>query len=118
MVDDGKIALTPAVELSYLADFEQEALLRTMDYYDVTPSLSQAQRMRRMSEDRALTEPQMQGILSEVKGNQKEVYRMRSDTVREITGRTFSPREFEEFMTNALKYYQRHLEREKGKEER
>lgn len=118
MVDDGKIALTPAVELSYLADFEQEALLRTMDYYDVTPSLSQAQRMRRMSEDRTLTEPQMQGILSEVKGNQKEVYRMRSDTVREITGRTFSPREFEEFITNALKYYQRHLEREKGKEER
>ena len=118
LVDDGKIALTPAVELSYLADFEQEALVRTMDYYDVTPSLSQAQRMRRMSEDRTLTEPQMRGILSEVKGNQKEVYRMRSDTVREITGRTFSPREFEEFMTNALKYYQRHLEREKGKEER
>ena len=69
MVDDGKIALTPAVELSYLQDFEQEALFSIMDCDEVTPSLSQAQRLRRMSEDQTFTDRTAMQVLSEVKGN-------------------------------------------------
>ena len=68
MVDDGKIALTPAVELSYLQDFEQEALFSIMDCDEVTPSLSQAQRLRRMSEDQTFTDRTAMQVLSEVKG--------------------------------------------------
>ena len=71
MVDDGKIALTPAVELSYLQESEQQALFSIMECDEVTPSLSQAQRLRRMSEKGELTEENAMQILSEVKGNQK-----------------------------------------------
>ena len=72
MVDDGKIALTPAVELSYLQPSEQETLFSTMDCDEVTPSLSQAQRLRRMSEEQRFTDSAVMQLMSEVKGNQVE----------------------------------------------
>ena len=70
MVDDGKIALTPAVELSYLQPSEQEMLFSVMDCDEVTPSLSQAQRLRRMSEEQRFTDSAVMQLMSEVKGNQ------------------------------------------------
>ena len=62
MVDDGKIALTPAVELSYLSEKEQDLLLEQMDYTDATPSLSQAQRMRHMSREQELSSEELYEI--------------------------------------------------------
>lgn len=76
MVDDGKIALTPAVELSYLQDFEQEARFSITECDEVTPSLPQAQRLRRMSENQTFTERTAMLVLSEVKSNQKEYVRV------------------------------------------
>ena len=70
LVDEGKIALTPAVELSYLQPSEQEMLFSVMDSDEVTPSLSQARRLRRMSEAQTLTDDAVLQLLSEVKGNQ------------------------------------------------
>ena len=72
LVDEGRIALTPAVELSYLNSHEQNALYQIMDCDEVTPSLSQAQRLRKLSEDYTLTDSGISQIMSEIKGNQKE----------------------------------------------
>ena len=69
LVDEGKIALTPAVELSYLQPSEQEMIFSVMDSDEVTPSLSQARRLRRMSEEQTLTDDAVLQLLSEVKGN-------------------------------------------------
>lgn len=80
LVDEGKIALTPAVELSYLQPSEQEMLFSVMDSDEVTPSLSQARRLRRMSENQTLTDTVAMQLLSEVKGNQVEYVKVPVDT--------------------------------------
>ena len=75
MVDEGKIALTPAVELSYLTHEEQQALLNEIEYADATPSLSQAQRLRGFSRQGRLTADVIFAVMSEEKANQKEQIR-------------------------------------------
>ena len=87
MVDDGKIALTPAVELSYLTKDEQRDLLTTMEYDEMTPSLSQAQRLRRLSEDQGLSDNEIMIVMSEVKGNQKEYVRIPTESIRKYSAR-------------------------------
>ena len=82
LVDEGKIALTPAVELSYLLPSEQEMLFSVMDSDEVTPSLSQARRLRRMSEAQTLTDDAVLQLLSEVKGNQVEYVKVPVDKLR------------------------------------
>ena len=82
LVDEGKIALTPAVELSYLQTSEQEMLFSVMDSDEVTPSLSQARRLRRMSEEQTLTDDAVLQLLSEVKGNQVEYVKVPVDKLR------------------------------------
>ena len=82
LVDEGKIALTPAVELSYLQPSEQEMLFSVMDSDEVTPSLSQARRLRRMSEAQTLTDDAVLQLLSEVKGNQVEYVKVPVDKLR------------------------------------
>ena len=81
LVDEGKIALTPAVELSYLQPSEQEMLFSVMDSDEVTPSLSQARRLRRMSEAQTLTDDAVLQLLSEVKGNQVEYVKVPVDKI-------------------------------------
>ena len=75
MVDEGRIALTPAVELSYLTLEEQQALLNEIEYADATPSLSQAQRLRGFSRQGRLTADIIFAVMSEEKANQKEQIR-------------------------------------------
>ena len=113
MVDDGKIALTPAVELSYLQDFEQEALFSIMDCDEVTPSLSQAQRLRRMSEDQTFTDRTAMQVLSEVKGNQKEYVKVPVDSLRSYFRPDTSIKQITETLVKAMEFYNKHLERQR-----
>ena len=113
MVDNKEIALTPAVELSYLSKWEQQTLYKIMQMDCATPSLSQAQRMRRMSEDRRLGEGDMEDIMAEIKGNQVDCIRITVDRFREHFKRDVSPMEMATTIDKALEYYQRYLERQR-----
>ena len=113
MVDDGKIALTPAVELSYLQDFEQEALFSIMDCDEVTPSISQAQRLRRMSEDQTFTDRTAMQVLSEVKGNQVEYVKVPVDSLRSYFRPDTSIKQMTETLVKAMEFYNKHLERQR-----
>ena len=114
MVDDGKIALTPAVELSYLQDFEQEALFSIMDCDEVTPSLSQAQRLRRQSLDQTFTERTAMQVLSEVKGNQVEYVKVPVDQLRSYFRQGTSIKQMTETLVKAMEFYNKHLERQRS----
>ena len=113
MVDNKEIALTPAVELSYLTQWEQRCLYNIMQMESATPSLSQAQRMRRMSEERCLGEGDMEDIMAEIKGNQVEYIRITEDRFRKHFRRDVSPLEMAEIIDKALEYYQRYLDRQR-----
>ena len=113
MVDNKEIALTPAVELSYLTKWEQQTLYKIMQMDCATPSLSQAQRMRRMSEERRLGEGDMEDIMAEIKGNQVDCIRITVDRFREHFKRDVSPMEMATTIDKALEYYQRYLERQR-----
>ena len=113
MVDDGKIALTPAVELSYLQPSEQEALFSVMDCDEVTPSLSQAQRLRRMSEEQRFSDSAVMQLMSEVKGNQVEYVRVPVDKLRSYFRPDTSMKQMTETLVKAMDFYNKHLERQR-----
>ena len=113
MVDDGKIALTPAVELSYLQPSEQETLFSVMDSDEVTPSLSQAQRLRHMSEEQRFTDSAVMQLMSEVKGNQVEYVRVPVDKLRSYFRPGTSMKQMTETLVKAMDFYNRHLERQR-----
>lgn len=113
MVDDGKIALTPAVELSYLQPSEQETLFSVMDCDEVTPSLSQAQRLRRMSEEQRFTDSAVMQLMSEVKGNQVEYVKVPVDKLRSFFRPDTSMKQMTETLVKAMDYYNKHLERQR-----
>ena len=113
MVDDGKIALTPAVELSYLQPSEQETLFSMMDCDEVTPSLSQAQRLRRMSEEQRFTDSAVMQLMSEVKGNQVEYVKVPVDKLRSFFRPDTSMKQMTETLVKAMDFYNRHLERQR-----
>ena len=113
MVDDGRIAMRPAVELSYLPKEHQQTLLETMQYDDCTPSHAQAIKLRKFSEEGRLNEDVILSILSEEKGNQKEQLRM----PRERISKYFSPgtpaKQIEDTIVKALELYRK---RERSRE--
>lgn len=113
MVDDGKIALTPAVELSYLWPSEQEILFSVMDCDEVTPSLSQAQRLRRMSEEQRFTDSAVMQLMSEVKGNQVEYVKVPVDKLRSYFRPDTSMKQMTETLVKAMDFYNKHLERQR-----
>lgn len=112
LVDEGKIALTPAVELSYLQPSEQETLFSVMDSDEVTPSLSQARRLRRMSEAQTLTDDAVLQLLSEVKGNQVEYVKVPVDKLRSFFRPDTSVKQMTETLVKAMDFYNKHLERQ------
>lgn len=112
MVDDGRIALTPAVELSYLQPSEQETLFSIMDCDEVTPSLSQAQRLRRMSEEQRFTDSAVMQLMSEVKGNQVEYAKVPVDKLRSFFRPDTSMKQMTETLVKAMDFYNKHLERQ------
>ena len=114
LVDEGKIAMRPAVELSYLSVEEQNTVFETMDMEGCTPNHAQAIKLRRFSEEGKLSEEVTQSILQEEKGNQKEQFKLS----RERIGRFFppgtSPQKMEDTIVKALELYrkrQRSMER-------
>lgn len=113
MVDDGRIALTPAVELSYLQPSEQETLFSIMDCDEVTPSLSQAQRLRRMSEEQRFTDSAVMQLMSEVKGNQVEYVKVPVDSLRSYFHPDTSMKQMTETLVKAMDFYNKHLERQR-----
>lgn len=113
LVDEGKIALTPAVELSYLQPSEQEMLFSVMDSDEVTPSLSQARRLRRMSEAQTLTDDAVLQLLSEVKGNQVEYVKVPVDKLRSFFRPDTSVKQMTETLVKAMDFYNKHLERQR-----
>lgn len=114
LVDEGRIALTPAVELSYLNSHEQNALYQIMDCDEVTPSLSQAQRLRKLSEDYTLTDSGISQIMSEVKGNQKEYVRVPAESIRKYFTRDTTVKQMEQTIVKAMEFYNKHMERQRN----
>jgi len=112
LVDEGKIALTPAVELSYLQPSEQEMLFSVMDSDEVTPSLSQARRLRRMSEEQTFTDDAVLQLLSEVKGNQVEYVKVPVDKLRSFFRPDTSVKQMTETLVKAMDFYNKHLARQ------
>lgn len=107
MVDEKKIALNPAYELSFLKKSEQEMLLMTMDYEQATPSLSQAQRMKKLSQEGTLTEDTMLEIMSEVKKGELEKVTFSSDTLRKYFPRSYTPQKMQDTIIKLLEQWQR-----------
>lgn len=114
MVDDGRIAFRPAVELSYLTEQEQSALYDTMGREDCTPSLAQAIKMRAFSRDGKLTDAVILSIMAEEKPNQKEQFRIPKERISKYFKPGTPARTMEDTIIKALDYYrkrQREIER-------
>ena len=107
MVDEGKIAMRPAVELSYLTENEQEILLNTMEWEDCTPSHVQAIKMRQFSQEGKLNEGVIQSILQEEKPNQKEQFRMPKERISKYFAPGTSSQKIEETIIKALELYRK-----------
>ena len=116
LVDEGKIAMRPAVELSYLPQKEQEDLLECISYQDATPSLAQAIKMREFSKEGKLSAEVIESIMQEQKPNQREKISFRADRLRQYIPPSVPPRQTEEYVLRALEFYQRHRERQREQE--
>ncbi len=109
-VDDGKIALTPAVELSYLPTEVQYTLLEQMQICDCTPSLSQACKLRKAYQSNTLSVTFIEKLMSEEKANQKAMFRMPMERIHKVAPSVRADK-LEDFVLKACAYYQRHLDR-------
>ena len=115
MVDDGKIALTPAVELSFLKKDEQENLFVTMESEEATPSLSQAQRMKSLSQRGRLDMDAIFAIITEEKGNQKETLKINTSKLKKYFPKNTTPKQMEDTI---IKLLERELQRKWGRDSR
>ena len=115
MVDEGKIALTPAVELSFLKKDEQENLLATMESEEATPSLSQAQRMKSLSQSGRLDMDMIFSIMTEEKGNQKETLKINTSKLKKYFPKDTTPKQMEETIIRLL---ERELQRKRSRDSR
>ena len=111
MVDEGKIAMRPAVELSYLNEIEQQDLLPAMEIADATPSHAQAIKMRKFSQEGKLTPEVIESIMCEEKPNQKEKVSIKYEDCRRYIPSSVPYNETGAYILKALEYYHRHLER-------
>ncbi|MGQ7432486.1 ParB/RepB/Spo0J family partition protein [Streptococcus suis] len=115
MVDEGKIALTPSVELSFLKKDEQENLFATMESEEATPSLSQAQRMKSMSQSGQLDMDMIFSIMTEEKGNQKETLKINTSKLKKYFPKDTTPKQMEETIIRLL---ERELQRKRSRDSR
>ncbi len=112
MVDEKKIAFTPAVELSYLTEPEQQTLLSKMEYADCTPSLSQAIRLHKLSQDGRLSSDVIYTVMSEQKPNQKEQIRFRSEELRKYFPKGYTEKDIRDDIIKLLDIRQKKRQRE------
>lgn len=116
LVDDGRIAFTPAVELSFLSENEQEILLNEIEYTDATPSLSQAQRLRKLSEEGNFFVDTVFAVLSEEKPNQREQVRIPAYKLRDVLPKGMDKQKTENFIIKACEHYRKYLIRQRERE--
>lgn len=116
LVDEERIALRPAVEISYLKKHEQEVLSEAISLTDATPSHAQAIIMHRYSSEGKLTPELIEVIMAQEKPNQKEKISFRTDKLRKYIPSNISYEKTEDYVMKALEYYHRHLERQKENE--
>ena len=114
MVDERKLAFNPAVEVSYLKRDEQRMLLEAMDAEQTTPSLSQAQRLKKFSQEGRLTEEAMSAIMSEEKKSDMDKVTLRSDTLRRYFPKSYTPKQMEQTIIKLLDVWQK--QRQKNQE--
>ena len=112
-VDEGRIALTPAVELSYLTEQEQQTLLSEMEYADCTPSLSQAIRLHRFSQEGRLNADVIYAVMSEVKANQQEKLKIPAERVRKFFPKDYTPAQMEEEIVKMCESRYRNRQRDR-----
>ncbi len=112
MVDEKKIAFNPAYELSFLKPDEQQMLVETMDYEQATPSLSQAQRMKKFSQDGKLSEDVMLAIMSEEKKGDLDKVTLSSDTLRKYFPKSYTPAKMQETIIKLLEQWQKKRQRD------
>lgn len=115
MVDNKKIALNPAVELSYLKPAEQTMLLDAMDCEQTTPSLSQAQRLKRFSQEGKLTEESMLAIMSEEKKSDIDRISLPRDTIKKYFPKDYTPKQMEDQIIDLLKKWSRSIQRSQAR---
>ena len=115
LVDEGRIAFRPAVELSYLQKEEQSALLEQIAYADATPSLAQAIKLKRFSQDGKLNNEVIESIMSEEKPNQREKINIKYAEARRFIPASVPYEKTGEYILKALEYYHRYQERQKSR---
>ena len=118
LVDENRIALTPAVELSYLTEDEQKNLLETIESEDCTPSLAQAQQMRKLSEQGKLDMDAIFGVMTKPKANQKEMVRLPMESISRFLPKNATPKDAAQFIEKACEHYRRYLNRQRDRDER
>lgn len=118
LVDEERIKMRPAVELSYLPKEEQRLVLESIQAYDCTPSHAQTIIMRRKSESGELDEEAVEDIMSEEKPNQKERITLNSERVRKYLPQKIAVAKTEDYIIKALEFYQKHLEKQAAAKER
>ena len=111
MVDNKKIAMTPAVEISYLKPEEQELLVETIESEQATPSLSQAQRMKKLSQSGKLDEDTMLGIMSEEKKPEVDKIVLTSDTLHKYFPRSYTPKQMQDTIIKLLEQWMKKRQR-------
>lgn len=112
LVDDGKIGMTPAVEISYLNPDEQMLLIETIDSEQTTPSLSQAQRMKRLSQEGKLNDDTMLGIIMEQKKPENWDLKLPMDKIRKFFPRSYTPQRMEETIMKLLEVWMKKRQRD------
>ena len=117
LVDEEKIALTPAVELSYLTDEEQYSLLGTIEEEDRTPSLSQAVRFKKLSQAGELSDESIETIMQEDKANQKPMFKVSMERLQKVAPKV-KDKDFEDFVLKACEHYYRYLLRQRDRDSR
>ena len=116
-VDEGRISFTPAVELSYLNEQEQHDLLEQIEQSDCTPSLSQACRFKKMSQEVGLTPESIAEIMSAEKANQREMFKVPMERIRQYVPNA-NAKQAEDFVLKACEHYRKFLIRQRNRDER
>ena len=116
-VDEGRIAFTPAVELSYLTEEEQYSLLEQMEMQDCTPSFSQACRLKKLSREGSLSGEVIEAIMGEEKANQREMFKVPMERLRKFVPKG-DAKQAEDFVMKACEYYHKYLIRQRNRDER
>ncbi len=112
MVDDGKMGMTPAVEISYLKPDEQKLLIETIDSEQATPSFSQAQRMKKLSQEGKLNDDAMLGIMMEQKKPENWDLKLPMDRIRKYFPRSYTPQRMEETIIKLLENWMKKRQRD------